>query len=365
MDNLVYFNQSEEWANFWIQSNDNNHEIYFFEDSNIAAYVYEYPLFMNKKFWYIPRGFLIKNKEFVKALTSYKPLPLEDISDYILKYVKEFLETVTNTAKQKENVVFIKFEIHETLLKGIPKTDGFDERFIIKSLRQHKFTPTLKHSGKKLQYTETKQLVLEGLDPVIPQTKLIGDGIGDFWEANQKWFVINFDKRTRYGTRKALDIDWRISRAKSNENFEAFYGLHQATSERQSFGIHNKDYLRGLFKLPFSRVIILRDNEEVPQAAWFGIVLGDTITHLYGGNSQFSRDSYGQYLLHLCATYLGMEQDCKYYDLGGLEEGKGFDLFKQGYRGRNLKFYGPFDIVLDGFNYNLYELGRMVKGVRG
>ena len=137
----------------------------------------------------------------------------------------------------------------------------------------------------------------------------------DFWEQNDKIWTRIMDKRTRYGTRKAVDFGWQVSFEKNSENFEIFYNLCQETSFRQGFAIHSKNYLQRLFDEPFSRIIILFD-QNIAQAAWLGIWQSENqnsiLTNLYGGNSLVSRDNYGQYFLHLAAIFLAKweSSDC-------------------------------------------------------
>ena len=69
-------------------------------------------------------------------------------------------------------------------------------------------------------------------------------------------------------------------------------------------------------------------------------------------------------MLNLAAVYIGSENDSKTLDLGGTEEGKGFDMFKKGYKGTDWNFYGPFDIILDKWSYSLYNIAKAVKGLK-
>lgn len=363
MDNQTYFNQTSDWANFWIQANSDNHNIHYIETEYMSCYVFEYPFVMGKKFWYIPRGFNLKKPDVIKLLTnpSKNASGQNALTDEIFVNINLILEQVTAKAKLNPEIAFIKFEINEFLLKCIP-VDDLNLKSLTKKLKD-KTDLNLKLSNKKLQYLSTRLINLGEVQKLIGENRVISDVIEDFWTNNQKWFTANLDKRTRYGTRKALEYGWKISWAKSKENFEAFYSLHQDTSIRQKFSIHGREYLNTLFRLPFTKIVILRDKDENPQAAWLGIINQNTIIHLYGGNSQQSRENYGQYMLNLAAVYIGSENDCHTLDLGGTEEGKGFDMFKKGYKGQEWNFYGPFDIVLDKWSYNLYHIARAVKGL--
>jgi lipid II:glycine glycyltransferase (peptidoglycan interpeptide bridge formation enzyme) len=353
MDNMFksyYFNQTQDWANFWIQANDDSHTLHYLEDQNFACYTYEYPLALGKKFWYIPRGFIARSP-FININTWNK--------------LATFINSIYAHAKQQGNVTFIKFELVQQLAQlADPNNHSMSSEHVMIKLREHGLNRSVQVSGKKIQYLETLTLDLEGLsEPIINSKVGLRDAVINFWEDNKDWFEKYFDKRTRYGTRRSFNYDWKVSIGKTKANFEDFYKLHISTSERQHFGIHSKEYLLELFEMSMSQLIVLRDEEEQVQASWFGIISEDSLIHLYGGNSQFSRDNYGQYMLHLTALFLGKQKECGTYDLGGLENGKGFDLFKRGYLGNNINFYGPLDIPVDTLAYNTYKLGRFIKNV--
>jgi lipid II:glycine glycyltransferase (peptidoglycan interpeptide bridge formation enzyme) len=364
---IPYFNQSKEWSSFWLQANSsdtNQHDIKYFEDENFATYIYDYPFVFGKRFWYIPRGIIVKNDQIETFLLSPNLHTVESHKEYYDK-LTTFLQTIVDSAQENKNVSYVKIEFGEIILPlPLLKTKVKIETQIINKFKQYNFKYKLRQSKKKLQYTQTRVLDINALIKNQASTTVVEYQLQDFWEYNQAWFNQNFDKRTRYGTRKSLQANWRVSKAKSRENFEAFYNLHVSTGKRQNFGVHSKFYLKTLMNMPYSRLIILRDHDEKPQAAWFGIVYNDTLINLYGGNSIISRDSYGQYLLHLAAISVAQENNCRYYDLGGMESGKGYNLFKEGYKGKDIVFNGPFDILLHPLIYNIYNIVRWMKNIK-
>ena len=311
---IRYFNQTKEWSDFWQLANPGKgHKVLYFENQDLATYIYQYPLILGTFFWYIPRGFIVKNS-----------------SNFQIQ-AEQLLAKIIQSAKEN-NIIYLKFDIEQEF------------HFLFNESQK---------SEKKLQYLKTS---------ILDVTEIgFEENIQQFWKTNKNWFETNFDKRTRYGTRKALDSNWQIRLEKSNENFEAFYKLHSDTAKRQKFGYHQKNYLEKLFDQGISRIIILRDELGEAQAGWLGISLGNNMTNLYGGNSLISRDKYGQYLLHLVALQICAQENLSGYDLGGLEEGKGFDLFKQGYKGNTREFIGPFDIILKPKLYSIYNYLRKLK----
>ncbi|NJL97056.1 aminoacyltransferase [Candidatus Gracilibacteria bacterium] len=113
-----------------------------------------------------------------------------------------------------------------------------------------------------------------------------------------------------------------------------------------------KKYFQDLFDKDFSRMISLIDPKGKVQCSWFGVIIGNTLYYLYGGNTQDSFDNYGQYLVHVAATYLGKKEGVSYYDLGGYDPEKGFGKFKEGYKGIIRHFGYPMDLILQARKYH-------------
>ena len=106
MDNQIYFNQTNEWADFWIQANGTNHNIYFVETDYMSCYIYEYPFMMGKKFWYIPRGFILKKPDVIKLLST----PSKNISgqtgltDEIFANINSLLNEISAKARNNPDI---------------------------------------------------------------------------------------------------------------------------------------------------------------------------------------------------------------------------------------------------------------------
>jgi lipid II:glycine glycyltransferase (peptidoglycan interpeptide bridge formation enzyme) len=328
-----YLQQTAFWSRFFLQTNrnDSRHKIHIFESGYFEAIVYQYPLIGNKVFWYIPRAFAVKN-----SLD-------ENDSDYI-EEVKNLLGKIEQKAKEQGNVVYLKLDFNQLSI--------FDGVATFLSLNGYT------KSERKVQYLKTKILVFDEYFNIegINQGDYSIHNIIKFWDQNQELFQKYMDKRTRYGVRKALQYPWKIKVEKTDFAIESFLKLHLETASRQKFYTFPKNYFDELFNLEESVLINLLDQENIPHASWLGINLNSTLYHLFGANDLVSRDNYGQYLLHLIVFYLTIEKHIIYYDLGGLEEDsqKGYNLFKKGFIGEDINFYGPYDKVFKPFWYKLY-----------
>jgi len=410
--------------------------------------IYEYPWQFGLKMWYIPRLWLSKNSLKNENWQNYLAQNLVEIAKIAktknITFIKFELDFGLENSGNCEQITDEKLEMEnleklEKMTKIESETKSETEQIekeILQRLAQNldkTIQKKIQKSSKKLQYLQTlildlNQLKLPVLAKISKNVEIekfkirenekneksqweIDEGenlelevekresqIATFWHQNDKIWLKIMDKRTRYGTRKAVEFGWQFSVEKSPENFEIFYNLAEETSLRQGFAIHSKNYLQKLFKQEFARIIVLFDK-NVAQAAWLGIWQlenkNSVLTNLYGGNSLISRDNYGQYFLHLAAIFLAKLESEKlnlvedtdekkyqessqketekisqtenkipkeilkssqnqcFYDLGGLESGKGFDLFKKGYIGEIRNFVGPFDIILQPKKYQL------------
>lgn len=341
-----YFIQNQSWSNFWQEANGNGHQVHKIEvDGQLEpVLIYQYPWELNQNFWYLPRLFLPTNLTKTEA---------ED-------YLKSLLQRIQTEAK-KFNPSFLKIEIDDMLasfleLDSVEKLNNYLGR-----------TLNLKTEikAKTIQYLQTITLDLESLKNLEIDNNYDQKSLTNFYE-NSSSFWKNTNENIRRYTRKSLTQNWIVSTQKTQENFEAFYKIYNQTKDRQNFAIQNLDYLKSLFEKEFSRIIILYDELQNPQAVWFGIVSEKTLTYLYGGNTEISFEKKGQYLLHLVAVKMAVNEGLIFYDLGGYNPLLGFGKFKENYKGILRTFVGPIDIVFNTPKYKLTNIlisfGKLVLG---
>ena len=179
---------------------------------------------------------------------------------------------------------------------------------------------------------------------------------------NTRQFWSRTNENVRRYTKKSLQSGWNISADKTDENFEAFWHVYQSTSDRQQFFTHHKSVVQNLMKYDFSRIIILRDQNNQPQSVWMGIVSDSTLTYLYGGNTPDSFKNYGQYLLHLVALKMTSDEGLQYYDLGRYDPEKSYSKFKENYHGTIRNFLGPIDLIISPVKY--YSINFLIRVVK-
>lgn len=341
-----YFLQTQEWAEFWLQSSNfeqnKKHSFYTVSSSNHSIkkqekiFIYEYPWQLKQKFWYIPKLYLPDNS------SDYK----NDFQE-ILNKIDELADFHKPT--------FIKVDFDYQWLNKLEIFDNLANLdFVQKALKKTKKPYKAELSIKNIQFLSTMTLDLDLIES--KNTKSFSnqydlESLKQFWQFSEEFWK-NTNQKTRRYSKKSLSKEWLIDTQKTTENFETFWRIYKETSKRQKFAIHSRIYTKMLFDQDFTRIIILRDFDNLPQCVWFGQISDQTLTYLYGGNSEESFEKYGQYLCHIVAIKIGVDNHLKFYDLGGYNPSLGFGKFKEGYKGEIRNFLGPIDIILKPLKFN-------------
>jgi lipid II:glycine glycyltransferase (peptidoglycan interpeptide bridge formation enzyme) len=104
-----------------------------------------------------------------------------------------------------------------------------------------------------------------------------------------------------------------------------------------------------------ARLLIARLPDSEPAAALFLVRCGTRVVEPYGGMTQAGAASRANYLLKWEAIRSSRDAGAATYDLWGLAH-PGIAHFKTGFGGREVRYIGSWDLVLDG-------VGRAVYGV--
>lgn len=341
-----YFLQTLNWANFWKEANPNNHQFFEIELKDKTGLVfdklivYEYPWYFKEKFWYVPRAFF---SEVFKKTDSNGSDDLVFFSNF---------QKLLDQAKKK-GICFLKIDLDSNQTKKYSWQSNQDFLNFIKT----RLSVKTELSSRHIQFLQTMTLDLNQIkenktftiQPVLKATELQSIFNADlaFWKKT--------NQNIRRYTKKSFEKNWKVRTEKSPKVFKDFFLLYNQTKDRQRFYIQPKDYLEKLFKNTSSRIMVLYNQLDQPQAGWFGLISEDTLTYLYGGNSLESFKNYGQYYLHFLAINLAKQEKLKFYDLGGYNPDLGFGKFKEGYRGDIRIFLGAFDIPLKSVKFTLIK----------
>jgi peptidoglycan pentaglycine glycine transferase (the first glycine) len=137
-----------------------------------------------------------------------------------------------------------------------------------------------------------------------------------------------------------------------------FYRIYRETAERAGFLIRAEpaygDVWDAFRPSGRARLLFAQAGDGEPLATLFLIRSGNRVVEPYGGMTQAGAESRANYLLKWEAIRSSREAGAVTYDLWGLATG-GIAHFKTGFGGREVRYIGAWDLVLD-------RLGRQAYG---
>jgi peptidoglycan pentaglycine glycine transferase (the first glycine) len=137
-----------------------------------------------------------------------------------------------------------------------------------------------------------------------------------------------------------------------------FYVIYRETAARAGFLIRTEAAYRDVWDaysaIGLARLLIARLPDGEPAAALFLVRCGSRVVEPYGGMTGVGAETRANYLLKWVAIRSAREAGAATYDLWGLAH-PGIAHFKTGFGGREVRYIGAWDLVLDG-------LGRAVYG---
>ncbi len=140
-----------------------------------------------------------------------------------------------------------------------------------------------------------------------------------------------------------------------------FYRIYRDTAERAGFLIRTEAAYRDVWEAyrpgGRARLLFAQSPDGEPLATLFLVRSGKRVVEPYGGMTQAGADTRANYLLKWEAIRSSREAGAASYDLWGLATG-GIAHFKTGFGGREVRYIGAWDLVLD-------RLGRAVYGAAG
>jgi lipid II:glycine glycyltransferase (peptidoglycan interpeptide bridge formation enzyme) len=148
------------------------------------------------------------------------------------------------------------------------------------------------------------------------------------------------------------------------ERLDEFYRIYRETADRAGFLIRAQSAYRdawdaygpdGRARLLFAE---LPDGE--PVATLFLVRSGTRVVEPYGGMTQPGADSRANYLLKWEAIRSSKAAGATTYDLWGLAHA-GIDHFKTGFGGREVRYVGAWDLVLDPLGRRTYAVAQSAR----
>lgn len=137
-----------------------------------------------------------------------------------------------------------------------------------------------------------------------------------------------------------------------------FYRIYRDTADRAGFLIRTEGAYRDVWEVyrpaGRARLLFAQSAEGEPLATLFLVRCGPRVVEPYGGMTQAGGDSRANYLLKWEAIRSSREAGATSYDLWGLATG-GIAHFKTGFGGREVRYIGAWDLVLDRIGRTVYE----------
>ncbi|HUP54234.1 MAG TPA: peptidoglycan bridge formation glycyltransferase FemA/FemB family protein [Methylomirabilota bacterium] len=137
-----------------------------------------------------------------------------------------------------------------------------------------------------------------------------------------------------------------------------FYRIYRDTADRAGFLIRTEQAYRDVWEAyrpaGRARLLFAQSSAGEPLATLFLVRSGPRVVEPYGGMTQAGADSRANYLLKWEAIRSSREQGATSYDLWGLATG-GIAHFKTGFGGREVRYIGAWDLVLDRVGRTVYE----------
>ena len=170
-------------------------------------------------------------------------------------------------------------------------------------------------------------------------------------------------KKWRQYVNKARNADITVSDADGSALPE-FYRVYRETADRAGFLIRTEGAYRDVWNAfapaGNARLLFARRPDGEALATLFLVRCGTRVVEPYGGMTQDGGESRANYLLKWEAIRSSREAGATSYDLWGLATG-GIAHFKTGFGGREVRYIGAWDLVLDPLGRQAYEAAQRAR----
>ncbi len=170
-------------------------------------------------------------------------------------------------------------------------------------------------------------------------------------------------KKWRQYVNKARKADIRVVDA-GVERLPEFYEIYRETARRAGFVIRTYGSYLGVWnafaKLGMARLLIAEGPDGVGLATLFLLRVGNRVVEPYGGMTEVGAQSRANYLLKWEAMRTSREAGAVSYDMWGISH-EGIEHFKAGFGGREIKYVGAWDLVLDPAGRLAYDSAQVLQ----
>jgi lipid II:glycine glycyltransferase (peptidoglycan interpeptide bridge formation enzyme) len=143
-----------------------------------------------------------------------------------------------------------------------------------------------------------------------------------------------------------------------------FYRIYRETADRAGFLIRTAAAYRDVWNAYApdgrARLLFAQTPDGEALATLFLVRSGPRVVEPYGGMTVAGGESRANYLLKWEAIRTSREAGATSYDLWGLATG-GIAHFKTGFGGREVRYIGAWDLVLDPLGRRAYEVAQQAR----
>ncbi len=143
-----------------------------------------------------------------------------------------------------------------------------------------------------------------------------------------------------------------------------FYRVYRETADRAGFLIRTEQAYRDVWEAfaptGNARLLFARRSDGAALATLLLVRCGNRVVEPYGGMTLEGGESRANYLLKWEAIRSSKERGAAAYDLWGLATG-GIAHFKTGFGGREVRYIGAWDLVLDPLGRQAYERAQRTR----
>jgi peptidoglycan pentaglycine glycine transferase (the first glycine) len=181
--------------------------------------------------------------------------------------------------------------------------------------------------------------------------------------ADEDALYADLRKKWRQYVNKARTGGVRIVEA-GPERLEEFYTIYQETAGRAGFLIRALSAYREVWEAygpsGHARLLFAELPDGTPAATLFLVRSGTRVVEPYGGMTQAGADSRANYLLKWEAIRSSKAAGATSYDMWGLAH-PGIAHFKTGFGGREIRYIGAWDLVLDKVGRRTYSVAVQAR----
>lgn len=191
-------------------------------------------------------------------------------------------------------------------------------------------------------------------------------------DGSEDQILANMKQKTRYNIRLAEKKGVVVQ---PETDLDGFYTLMTQTGERDTFGVHTRDYYQRAYDLfaPAGECILLMAHvDRQPVAGLMAFRRGSRAWYFYGASSNRHRERMPAYLLQWEAIRWARANGCHSYDLWGVPDFDeetlerdfmqqtgglwGVYRFKRGFGGQLLRSAPPQDRIYRPLFYRFYQI---------